>query len=791
MRTLKIFLVFLALQPLVCPAANDVAVKDLSGLQLSGYAKNNLLQWTIEAKSADLADESKNIKNPTKNGIWDVRELRLAFFADGEKSVEMKSESARFFPREKTASSESSVFVSGDFFSVNGKGWRWANGNNENSIEIMQGVVVTILRPKTEEDGVPAGKNAEVEKAVVTAQKMKIVTDDAGTTMSFSGEVTVLYGEMLMNADRLEIQLPFGKSVSSDLGTSRAPFKGLSAVSSICGKGNAVLHAREHRAFGDAVEFVPAEEKVYVRGNARFEFESKNGDVVVRGAEGSGDIKTKHFELDGISGADGVPAVKIEMPSLAMRRNKNWQANPLARAHLTGQKLLIDLLEDENVLTLDGNVRLYDEEWNVRANWLCARLDRDFDIEGEVSDGNVGDNNLLAVKSLTLRGFVEVSNGTQSLHCDEAQLFPRQQKAELRGRLKIQEGEAYLTGDRANVFYDEERLQVLGDEAKGVPVKAWLPAMKEQRRHQLEALTEVQRMSATGKNLELTHNGDLVVVDILDGIEISDPEFKASADRVVVFVKDSKDDIPRQVRKDYLDPSIQRVAVFGNINLENTSGRMTGGIATIDNNLEVTEWLDSDKGGQGERPVRIAVEADPAMPQTTRPRFFMTGEKTAAGTGAYIEGDHLEVLLEASRVRFWLRNDVRLMTEDAQGRCHTVEGLCLPKGTEKRLELERVVARGNVLLDYGSSLAKGNLLELFPQEDLAVLSGSAQLIDDRGISVTPGDDRFIYNTKTREIKTFAAAEKLVGLGQKTTQVSRPKIKISGGSDLNFVVPAKK
>ncbi len=780
------FLLIAAGTPLSVTAATDVSVQDLAGLQLSGYANNDLLQWTISAKSAELTPESKNVKNPTKNGVWNVRDLRLAFFSEAQKNIEMHSETAQFFPKEKCATSDAKIFVNSEIFSVQGKGWQWQNGENANRVEVKNDVIVTILRQDETDESVPEKTaKTEPEKIVVTAKTLTIINDDVGTLMRFAGAVTVLYGDVFMNADALEIALPIGKADSADLGTQGKGLKGLSAISSICGKGNAILRNRDQIAAGDEVEFVPSKDLVFVRGNAQFE--DTQSKVVVRGDRGNGNIKTKHFELDGAAGTAGV---EIEMPSLAMKQQKGVPINPLQRAILTGTKLIIDLKTDENILTLDGNVKLRDGDWNMSADWLCAKTTRDNQIEGEIAEtSEVKNNDLSAVKSLVVRGNVKMFNVAQTLSCEQAELFPQQKRVLLTGTPTIQSHKenATLRGNSAEIFYEDERILVESDPAGTIKrVTATLPAMKDLRDKQ--ATKNAPKMLATGDKLEVTRNGDLVVFDITGTIKIVDPELSANADRVVVFVLDKKASVQNRVPANRA-PQIQRIDILGNMMLENASGRMTGNSAIVENNVKVAEWIESDEGADGARPVRVLVEPDPAKPQTTRPRFFMADENQDFKN--YIEGDHLEVLLGESRVRFWLRNNVRLMTEDARGKCNTLEGLCLPQAPKNQMALERVVGRGNVNLEHGTSLALGNLLELFPQQNLAVLSGKAKMIDEQGIAVTPGEDRFVFDTKTRELTTYAVAEEKVGHGKKTMQVSRPKITISGESNFNFSVPAQK
>ena len=75
------------------------------------------------------------------------------------------------------------------------------------------------------------------------------------------------------------------------------------------------------------------------------------------------------------------------------------------------------------------------------------------------------------------------------------------------------------------------------------------------------------------------------------------------------------------------------------------------------------------------------------------------------------------------------------------------------------------------------------MLEIFPQEDRAVLSGDAAFRDKDGMELYPGNDRFVFDLEKKQLITGEAAG-----GGVPAQVARPQIIIPKGSRNVFVIP---
>lgn len=291
---------------------------------------------------------------------------------------------------------------------------------------------------------------------------------------------------------------------------------------------------------------------------------------------------------------------------------------------------------------------------------------------------------------------------------------------------------------------------------------------------------------------------------------------------------------------------IKKIVAVGNVDLEQDGYVLTGGRASITPAVGLREWVAEDRisSADGDSPFLVVVEPDSET--GTRPRI--TFENAAAGahlefalpTGgapqergnavaddasradadeedaaelplskkkkaaaekqsavparkSYLESNTMELIAGEKRARFFLRGDVIFVTENgANGMCDSVEGLLLPREkTEEEadssggFEAKKVVCRGNVRLTHDGSVGRGSTLEIFPPENRAVLSGNATFREKGGLSLRPGNDRFVFDLEKRQMITGEAA----GTGDEVpAQVSRPQIIIPKGSDRVFAIP---
>ena len=811
--------------------SRNVSIETIQDLKLSGYNKDDggELQWRLEADSADTAGETKSAD--IKKALWDLQNLRLFTFGkDGRAFAKMTSPKGQFSPEKREADSDSEVEVRGDTFTVRGKGWSWSGQGHDNLIRIHADVFVSLPQ----------------EHLTVRAKRLTIKGTDDRTELMFSGGVEVVYNEIFMTCETLEIVVSASGNRARELGENSGEKKKdwRNAVSRITGRGEVIVRRETTVLSGNSAEFLPQENLFYVRGNAKLD--DSAGEISVRGDEAVGKIEEHFIEVTATQPNAELPqspiAVSVKMPSLVERQKSAVAGTPdAARSVVSGKRMTVSVTEKENVISLFGDVRVADSDIRIDADKLVVTTDPSgendlLDISDEKSDS-------VSVHSAVAEGNVRADYSGRVLTCARADVFPQKKRILLTGTPRVdspQENSA-LSGDRVEVFLDRDVIEVFSEEtadAKRKRVDVELPGFSEissSRAKGKNIPAGVDKTKISGDHLTLTRNGgdNLSTFDIFGNVEMNSAELSGTCGRILVFADASALNRDKNAKKTASKSGIsqiRKIIAAGDVALKQNGYELTGGRATITPAVELNEWVASDRSDEdGEMPCWVVLEPD--ADTGTRPRITFPGDADGSKLAfalpmkpeekkkgvpkvivpkkdedlpltkkkkaepkpvavpakkSYLESDAMELIAGKARARFFLRGEVILATEGgAHGMCDHVEGLLAPVGDGKKFEAKKVVCRGKVRLVHDGSDGKGDTLEIFPPENRAVLSGNAAIRDKSGVSLHPGNDRFVFDLEKRQLLTGAAA----GTGDSVpTQVSRPRIIIPKGSDRVFVIP---
>lgn len=815
--------------------AHRVSIETIRDLNLSGYNEDDAgdLQWRLEAETAEADPQTKT--EDIKRALWALNKLKLSTFGgNGEVFAEMTSPEGRFNPEKREADSDARVEVKGEIFTVRGRGWSWTGRGHDNLIRVHDSVFVSISLPD---------KDAPL---TVVSKRLSVRGTAEQTLLTFSGEVKVSYGDIYMTGDTLEIVVPeSGGNARRSVGGSGKKIGELDSVRSITGRGNVSISRGAMRLEGDAAEFLPQEDRFHVRGNARLT--ELTGQLAVRGDEASGKIKERFVEILATRPNGALPdspvAVSVEMPSFVDRGNAS--ADGGGRTVVSGKRMTVSSTDDENVISLFGEVVAADRDIRIEADTLVVSADAtagDALISASVDEagGNDGDD-LRKIRAVSAAGNVRVDYSGRLLYCDRADVFPQKNFILLTGTPKVvsQDEGATLSGDRAEIFLDRDLIEVFSEDGNAPErrrVVVELPAFsgKTEKKSGVPAFANAARTDISGEHLTLRRDDDLSTFDIFGNVLMKSEDIDGSCDRLVVFA-DSKPQEKRAAREKNDLSQIKKIIAEGNVRLEQNGYELTGGRASITPAVGLKEWVeDEEKVSDGNAPFLVSVEPDTET--GTRPRILFPGgesgtalefalpsqtraagkkengadaaaarssdelplskkkkpsaekpESSAPAKKSYLESDSMELIAGERRARFFLRGDVIFSTDGgAHGMCDSVEGLLAPRSRDdSNFEAKKVICRGSVRLVHEESTARGSTLEVFPPENRAALSGNAHFRDKDGVELFPGNDRFVFDLEKRQLITTVAVEDGNAV---PAQVSRPQIIIPKGSDRVFVVP---
>lgn len=828
--------------------ARRVSIETIQDLKLSGYSQDDGgdLQWQLEADAANIA--SKDKPEDIKKALWNLKNLRLRTYGTGGKQFAlMTSADGKFHPENREAESDSKVEVRGDAFTVRGSSWSWAGRGNDNLIRVRGNVFVSILLPeKKTDDAISESNSSDRRSLKILAKRLTIEGTDTQTTLTFSGDVEVFYDDISATADSLEVVISGRGSRAAELGSSEND-SSLDMVRQATGRGNVQLERGSMRIFGDRVEFLPQEEKFFVRGNAKLT--DSSSDLSVSGNEAVGKIDEHFVEILAedpvLADSPKTTIVTVKMPSLIKRKD----ANPSDRTVINGRRLTVKTIDNTNVVSLFDDVAVVDRDIRIHADKLVVTGEASPNAALLATTNSDEGSSLDKIQSVLAEGNVKADYSGRKLYCHRADVLPLKNRILLTGEPRVisKDENSSLRGDRVEISLDRDLIEVFsepGNAPERRRVEAVLPHISEIGESAERSAIASEKKPQTiiiGEQLNLTRGSDLSTFDFFGNVELSADTISGSCDRVVVFADST------QSKKDDLS-QVKKIIAEGSVELNQGGYELTGGRATITPGIKLKEWTSEDESdADGDAPFLVVVEPD--RESGVRPRIIFPNDtdngvlKFALPTSAdaqeatpepeeaseesadeseddnevlpltkkiaddpepaktteapdvkktYLECDAMDLIAGKRRARFFLRGDVILVTEGgAHGMCDTVEGLLLkrevPGGEDgpEKFDAEKVICRGKVRLVHDGSSGRGSVLEIFPKENRAILSGNAHYKDKSGIELRPGNDRFMFDLEKRQMITGILS---MPESDVPAQVSRPQIIIPKGRNRIFVIP---
>ena len=663
-----------------------VSIETISDLKLSGFNddEHGELQWTLRAESAtaDAATASADIRR----ALWNLDKLQLSTFGKGgETFAEMTSPAGKFSPEKRTAESDARVEVKGADFYVRGNGWSWSGRGHDNLIRVHRDVFVSInfpeKKPKTAAETpaaaetpsaessaaeTPSGTPEEPQKLTALSDQLTIKGSAEETTLVFAGHVKVSYGDIFMACDSLEIVVPATSSkngADGSAGTGEAK-KIAQAVSRIAGRGNLAITRGPLQLSGRSAEFLPQESVFRVRGNATLA--NTVSLLFVRGDEAIGRLDENFVEVRAVktaaaagtknTGTADAPhgTVSIEMPSFVEKKSDAAGTTSGGRTLITGDRLTVFNAENENVISLFGNVSAADGNIKIGADTLAVTteptLGNALDAAADAG-GTARRNEFSKIRVIAAAGNVRAEYSGRVLTCGRADVFPQENLILLTEAPQIvsEEEDATLSGDRAEVRLDRDEIAVFGAEGDAPErrrVFASLPPFsgkdlaagtqnfsKKSPKKSAETVPAEPQQGRTelrGDVLTLSRDAELSTFDFSGDVSLNSAELDAACGRITVFAdpKRPKKSAARGA-KDELS-QIKKIIADKNIRLEQNGYELTGGRAVITPGISLKEWIedDADAAADGRAPFFITVEPD--ADTGTRPRIRFPGGETGA-----------------------------------------------------------------------------------------------------------------------------------------------------------------
>jgi lipopolysaccharide export system protein LptA len=319
----------------------DIKFQEVGEGSFAGFTQDEKAERAWEAKA-------KVMKPTAEPNVWDVTQLRVQSFREGQPYSVFESPFGFINPEKKTAKGMSPVTVSSPLFKVTGQGWDWTSTGKGEIFAIYADV-------KTELDlSKPITRRLHIK-----ASRLDATPADAATLLVYTGSVLLeRFGER-MTCERLECLVESGSGNENSYRYIRAIGK--------------VVHVAEGKTLkGDTALFMNKEQTVEVKGQVELIEPAYRGVAHYLFHE----IRLNQTRLDGV---DGLPVQMHAMASngdssditgdhVLVQRNPSTSVSNIKvdghatytsdKGRLTAQKMnALAMKEKEGVLEADGFVK--------------------------------------------------------------------------------------------------------------------------------------------------------------------------------------------------------------------------------------------------------------------------------------------------------------------------------------------------------------------------------------------------------------------------------------------------
>jgi len=502
----------------------------------------------------------------------------------------------------------------------------------------------------------------------------------------------------------------------------------------------ATLRLKENRAYSDeAIEIVGANFKISGIG---WEWSGETKEIVVK-------KNTVVKFTQGIGGAFVDSGI-----------------SPTGTSHETeihSDGLVLRTTEEEYYFEFTGSVQATSDQMDLKSEELIAFADPPKARESGAKP--VAPGELDSIRQITARNEVVILQEGKTVRADEAEFFPREQRANLSGSASVEMKGAYVSGETIRSQSGEiviagtqtaGRAQMILTETGGLGLQgasalnsetiilADTITMRElaTENHFLfmgsvEVMSGALQMRSAGMAI-VTNQSEKPAPEESDaGLPEGDTNLKVGEVKQIVADGGVRIEQSGQVatgEKVTFYPSEERAVLTGNPQVTNGEAVVTGQIMELKPQLAIIR-------GEIDDPVVVRL---PQMPDLGYAGFTPTSAKDprladqTEMQATVVTSQLLRMIEEPSQTVFRFTGNVTVAATNLDTTCDRLDVVTREQANpddpraKTPLELERIVAQDNVVIKQTGRTATADKAIILPKEGKVVLEGEAVVNDDRG-----------------------------------------------------------
>jgi lipopolysaccharide export system protein LptA len=428
----------------------------------------------------------------------------------------------------------------------------------------------------------------------------------------------------------------------------------------------------------------------------------------------------------------------------------------LSETEIHSDRLVLRTTEEKYYFEFTGSVHAISDQMDLKSETLIALADVPEGREG--SAAKVAPSELDSISQIIARDNVTIIQSGKTIKADEAEFFPREQLANLSGAASVAKKGAYLSGK--TIRSQSGEIEIAGTEAAGraqmiltetgglgiqgasaltsdTIVLANTITMREQptENHFLfQGSVEVMSGAVQMQSARMTIISNKV--DQSKTTEAEDTDLKVGELKNIVAEGGVSIEQNGQVatgEQVIFYPADERAVLTGDPKLTNGEAIVTGRIMELKPKLAIIS-------GQADDPVVVRL---PEMPDLGYVAFTPT---SAAATEPAIQTESeatlitsqlLRMIEEPKQTLFRFTEDVQVTATNLDTTCERLDVIAVEQAdadpdAKLALELQRIEAHNNVVIEQTGRTATAKKASILPKEGKVVLEGSAVVKDEQG-----------------------------------------------------------
>lgn len=659
------------------------------------------------AKQWDLFGNSATYKSDTR---IDVEGLRLMLFEekDGKLKATITSPEANVNPVKKFVSGDTDIFVTAPEFKIDGKKWTWDSAKK--FVEVFNGIKVNITPPDGGEKS--TGKEGEAAKdyaTLITGEYGSMLNGAESNVFEVRKSVELVNSQMKLECDRLRVNAPKEKKSETGL------------------------------------------DEIFASGNVKMLYEKKD----IRAGEAKIDPGASTAFLSGNPHIKDIPSsAEISGSSIALDKNKKTLAAESAggiRATAViyntdddGEREKITISADSIKMRTEGEKNFFDFSGNVdvEADSFKASCDS---LVAESSSKDGGKPQVAYIKG---SGHIRLSNENGVATADNMEILPSKSEVALSDNASLLDNERGMRLYAQAIVFLKERSTGLAfsnpsDKNSYVTLKMREGISADEK---LKTQTET---TVKSRRLKFVKNQKNMHFDFERDVNITSDDIKASCQKMqVLAMRDKKG-----------GDSVRKITASDNVKISQKGYSAEAETAVIYPKLKGGKADNSKAAAHRYVELLTAANNPGKRPTIYLPATKSIGlEEVRAGSKleskpTVITSDKQWLVGGTESDRYFFEGDVKAVGTDMDVSCDKAEvGIRKRKGGGH--SINKIDLYGNVNLSSGLKAATCGKAEIFPEDEMVVLSEDPVVIDREDNTRVSGP-RMVYNRGRRSMTVEA------------------------------------